>query len=324
MNDSSRTFFRFAMTLVFTSAAMGLATADIYERLWNFDVKNTTGVTANDFHLFVGGISPHRVVNNVFLTYDVQVGNGGTSIDWHNGSVPNDGWMHAGIAWFTPPFPENPTAIDMYWTVDGTNVGAPMVRGGHWETTDYNMPIIIFPDAIIPPNRPPFFMQFGFLGLPGPSPPLEDLVVGGPLWNNATWLDPVRIGPTDTFSFNYLTAYPQLAGQQASYTAIVKMFTDEGGLMGPLVSVSFEEVDILPEPSAVGFLGTGVLTLLVARGAAKARRLWLRRRPTPTATAPPRAAGRRSLGSGMITGSPSTINRSIDSVPKKEAPCGPS
>jgi hypothetical protein len=91
----------------------------------NFDVKNFTGVTTNDFEVTLGGVTPGQVRG----TYTGSLGYpnstktataGGTAVGWSGGSTPPNGKAHFGYS-LAPGV--TPTSIRLSWTKDGVIVG---------------------------------------------------------------------------------------------------------------------------------------------------------------------------------------------------------
>lgn len=258
------------MRVLLLAAAIGttsLAKADIVEYLVNITVYNRTGQTANDLEWYLGGINPNSIIfaphrpNPTSLAFGQSIVdnfNFGSRITYSQGSVPDGGYDHVGVYWLAPP--DNPTSMSLNWTGDPNhaNIGDCTPTGGHWETYDLNSPGFVIGPIVNPTNC--VWLHIGTLGTAGPSPELGDLMVGGPQWNAATWSSPFEFCAGDTFTFNYLTAYPELAGQQAGYTMIIEQYADLGGTMGLLDAISFYEVDI-PEPGSMALVGVGLATL---------------------------------------------------------------
>ncbi len=91
----------------------------------NFDVKNYTGVTTNDFEVTLGGVTPGQVKK----TYTGLLGypnssksttTGGTKVTWNGGSTSPNGKEHFG---YTLASGVTPTSIQLSWTKDGVVVG---------------------------------------------------------------------------------------------------------------------------------------------------------------------------------------------------------
>jgi hypothetical protein len=259
-----------AIILAFAATAamtVSSAKADIYEILWNFEVLNETGQTANDFELSLG-VDPAQITwiytqppgfKNGYPDFSLQGIAGGTRITWKGSSTPSGTgiWTHFGVGWTPPPYnPINPTYT---WTSDGSNIGPATMFWPLVHTVASNMPVF----TIVPPDPVPEWFVIGIVAAPGPSPSLYDLVVGGPQWTAATWLAPVRLDVGEVWNFNFLDAYPELAGQEASYTMIVRKFADIDGLMGEEEARSFLDVDV-PEPGAMALTGVGLAGLALA------------------------------------------------------------
>ena len=256
------------MFLVFAATVMtpvSSAKADIYETLWNFDVRNNTGQTANDFELTFG-VNPGQISGiytqppglvQGYPNANVQGIAGGSLITWTGSTTAPGDWAHFGVAWAPPPFnPDNPTFT---WTSDGEPIGAATMIFGHWTTVDYNMPVFHLDNPWVDPE----WVVIGIYAALGPSPELDDLVVGGQEWTDATWLEPMRLDVGDVWNFNFLDDFPELAGQEASYSVIVQKFGDNGGVIGDEEAISFMEVDV-PEPSAMALTGVGLAGLALS------------------------------------------------------------
>ena len=265
----------FAHVLLLAAAAtmpVALAKADIYESLWNFEVLNRTGQTANDFELTLG-VNPDQITflytqppgfKRGYPNASVQGIAGGSLITWTGSTTPSidppDGpagladWTHFGVGWTPPPYNAiNPTFT---WTANGNPIGPATMILGTWHTVDHNMPVFD-----IKPFPDPEWVIIGIYAVIGPSPKLDDLVVGGPQWEAATWLPPLRLDTGVGWSFNFLDAYPELAGLQASYTVIVRKFGDHGGVIWEEEARSFWDVDVVPEPGAMTLAGVGLAIL---------------------------------------------------------------
>jgi len=265
----------FAHVLLLAAAAtmtVSSAKADIYESLWNFEVLNRTGQTANDFELTLA-VNPSQITflytqppgyKHGYPNVNVQPNAGGSLITWTGSTtpsiIPTNGpaslgdWTHFGVGWTPPPY----NAVDptFTWTADGNPIGSATMILATWHTVEHNMPVFT-----IKPFPDPEWVIIGIYAVLGPSPKLDDLVVGDPQWNGATWSAAFRLDTGVGWSYNFNDAFPELAGLQASYTVIVRKFGDDGGVIGFEEARSFWDVDVVPEPSAMTLAGAGLAML---------------------------------------------------------------
>ena len=132
-----------AMRIVVLFATMATMTASpakaqVGYSAWfnNFNVWNYSGQTANDFELYLGGVSSNQIKTYYTGSYpDYAVTNvaDGVIVEWTGSTTANGAYAHFGV--HLNPF-VNPSAFNLTWTSNGTNIESVQTVQSHWGTTN--------------------------------------------------------------------------------------------------------------------------------------------------------------------------------------------
>lgn len=229
--------------------AAAVAQPVIQGTLSNFDVWNRTGQTANDFHVDLRGINPN-LINNLYLgdypNATIAANQGGTSITWTGSSTANGDFDHFGVRLNGA---QNPTGVRMNWTFDGVNIGGISDVAQMWFT---DIGVVI--DDITNRSSTPFWIQRRINTVVEPEDiELEDLLIGLPIWNSATLIDPdpIWLGPGDTQLYEF-----QVQNDTAAVVMMYDVFADANGRPGEPV-LTFLNAAVIPAPGASALLVCG-------------------------------------------------------------------
>ena len=243
MKHAKRLVVLFAAVITMTTLSAKAFIPDIEDWLCNFYVWNHSGQTANDFEVYVGGITTNDIADNGIWNYDypnysvTPVGNG-VEIYYTGSSTPDGGSAHFGVSLKSSVIP---SSVVLYWTYNGTRIETvPFVQNdsGTYFSTLLCRDIPV--DIVSNPGPNAVWISVGVVAAPG-NVDLTNLVVGGPLWSSATF------GPT-----NYLAAGSSLTNifdgltNDIVYHAglIIKQFSNNGGLIGQEQVVNFAFVNV--------------------------------------------------------------------------------
>ena len=231
---------------------------EITGTLSNFDVKNDTGYTANDFHLELDGVSSSDVNSLWTGSYPnlAMSGSGDLVIDWTGATTANGATAHFGVGLDGD---DNPSAFNAYWTLNGAKLGTGRQGGFQdWFLSGGQVQDVI----LNPVGSPTLWIQRrtntsnGLIGL-------GDLLVGGALWNGATLLDnqPVQLLAGASLTYNFPALGP--ITQQVNEVMMYDVFADNSGAPGPLQMTFLNAASVVPEPGTLSLLGAGAIMVLL-------------------------------------------------------------
>ena len=257
-----------AMRIVVLFATMATMTASpakaqVGYSAWfnNFNVWNYSGQTANDFELYLGGVSSNQIKTYYTGSYpDYAVTNvaDGVIVEWTGSTTANGAYAHFGV--HLNPF-VNPSAFNLTWTSNGTNIESVQTVQSHWGTTN------IAPVNIITnPGPDPVWIVVGAAAGTN-AVQLNDLVVGGTVWSNVTIWTTNYLAVGGTFTNNFFDTYGYLSNSAVYYTGlIIQQFSDpEDDQMGQEQLVDFAFVNVGPplmQITAIQVIGTNVLVTM--------------------------------------------------------------
>ncbi|HVT11027.1 MAG TPA: hypothetical protein VHE55_02065 [Fimbriimonadaceae bacterium] len=188
-------------TVVVACAAMAplSALAQVRGYLSNFDVWNFSGKTANDFELYLGGITPDMITSTFRGNFpNAQITNLGTGslIHWTGSSVPDTGKAHFGVG---VKGNAQPKPVTYSWTFNGAVIWS---LPPAWQGWNFYGPRT---DVIQNWSPDPIFVQRRYLVYSG-SLQLEDLMRGSAIWNAGKIIDsaPVPVQPGGTLTFDFV------------------------------------------------------------------------------------------------------------------------
>jgi hypothetical protein len=226
---------------------------DIQGGLSNFDVRNGTGQTANDFEVILYGVEAAKLNNLYTGDYpDVQVTPvaGGVKVRWTGSSTAPGTWDHFGIGLNGNV---NPTSTEFYWTFDGGQLPLPPPRT--WQ----NWQVVggVARDVIWNWASHPMWVQRRILTQPG-EVSLEDLMRGGSLWNQATVIDTSRVQIGHGGSLNW--DFPITS--DISYLMMYDVFDS---VTGGRTMTFLNAAKVCPEPASLIALICGLGTVMLRR-----------------------------------------------------------
>ncbi|HVT13613.1 MAG TPA: hypothetical protein VHE55_15215 [Fimbriimonadaceae bacterium] len=167
--------------------------------LSNFNVTNDTGQTANDFEIFLTGIPPIDLVHfytGSYPNYTVLGTPTTTIVRWTGGTTAPGAVSHFGV---TITNAAQPSGVAYNWTFNGQPIGP---LPSTWQ--GWNFQPGVRQDIIRNYGTTPIAVQRRWLVFTG-NLQLEDLVRGGPIWNEGHILDTgfkvIPGGGTLTFNF---------------------------------------------------------------------------------------------------------------------------
>lgn len=237
--------------LVATCAIANAASAQIIQgTLSNFDVWNNTGAMANDFHIGLSGI-PTTAIGGLYTGDYPSVnvasdGMGGTNLTWEGSTTAPGDFAHFGL---TIDGNLNPTAVQMNWTFNGMNIGKIPDAWQRWlELTSG-----IVQDDIFNNSNDVLWVQRGINIVPaGQAISLDDLLVGGELWETRDLIDsgPIPLFPGESLLWDFNT--------DPSIGAVVMMYevfdqAPGGGPGNPVIT--FLNAAVVPTPGAITCFG---------------------------------------------------------------------
>ena len=229
----------------------------------NFDATNDTGHTANDFEVTLGGVS----VGDVSDYYTDDYGNvtenqagGDVKIHWStDGQTASGETEHFGFALTKGT---DYSSMDMQWTWNGLPVGGGVSPNNYppdvsprWEPhVDLDMLRSLIHNNC--PTMSSVWIQRRVNTSTG-AMTVDELLVGGNLWNTATLIDAspivVPFCNTVTYDFDWDAGTP-------NYVMMYEVWEDNGGLAGgPGAAGDLEVVHLtaaraIPEPASIALI----------------------------------------------------------------------
>ena len=251
------TAFLFASLIGLTLCAPSATAAQAFPlgNLSNFDVWNRTGVTANDFDLFLDGITPAQITSTWTGSYPnvTKTFNGtGTLLHWTGNFTAPGSSAHFGVHLLDNL---SPTSTTWNWTFGGTSVGS---VPGIWQPWFF-LPGVVR-DRLINPWTFPLWIQRRVIIAPRIIG-LGDLLVGGQLWNDATVIDSSPIlfpGGSSILDFDFPDQ-----GTTASYAMMYDLYSDNNGVPGDQIATFLNATDV-PEPQTGLLVSIGLAGLMLS------------------------------------------------------------
>ncbi len=210
------------------------ALAQVSGYLSNFNIVNNSGQDANDFELYLGGISPAMITSTWWGGgfNQPQITNLGTGslVHWQGGTVHNGDIAHFGvhIAGDVQPRP-----VTYSWTYNGKVISSVPPT---WQGWDFNGPKY---DVIQNWSSGTIFVQRRYVLYSGQLQ-LGDLMRDSPIWNSGTIIDPapVPVPPGGTLRFQF----PQSSDPNVFYV----LMYDETDSSGRLVRTFLNAAQAVP------------------------------------------------------------------------------
>lgn len=247
------------------------AQATIVEQLSNFDVRNTTGKDANDFHLKIIGVWKEQVTGTFDDGYGTPTIESGivapyTTVSWSGGTTLAGATSHFGVSLAGGA---KPTSYVQTWTFEGAEIGEIPDAVQLWEQTDDG----INRDIITNRSTETVWIQRRQMQVDG-WVELADLTRDSTYFLDAALIDiemvPLALSSTVTWDF----FLPTPATTQWTDILAYELFTEDPRLAGPdgwsvtYINALRKEI---PEPQSIGFLWLPLigLGLILRRGGRK-------------------------------------------------------
>lgn len=247
-------------------AALGVMTSAanaqwVKGTLSNFDVRNNTGATANDFELYLAGVNPSDVTSLYRGNYPNTAISDSTVIRWTGSTTPDGGVAHFGVGLRDSI---NPASVAMTWTFNGGIVGSIPDVAQKWDWLSGQQ---VARDDITNRSLTTVWIQRRVTTVLDLTLNLDDLLVGEPLWNAAQLIDPA---PLPLLSNNTLTwDFDTTAGDSwfdvFNGVMMYDVYADAAGTVPIVTFLNSIAIAAVPEPATVVLLGLGGLMLLGLR-----------------------------------------------------------
>lgn len=224
------------MSIVALFAAVVMATTlsaqptNIQDWLWNFNVWNNTGQTANDFEVALCGTNSleiNHVYTGSYPNYSIANSGGCEIITWTGNTTPNGGSAHFGVEVNYAAV----SSVALNWTLNGAPIGPPVQS----VQNDYGMIYDVPFETVTNPGPSPVWVSVATVAVTNQLQ-LTDLTTNSTLYSSATF------GPTNYLGYAGFQWYNFIApGVFRSLGVIIKQFSDNSGTPGPeqLVDFSF-------------------------------------------------------------------------------------